>query len=125
MKSNTKYTALEILTAAKIVDAGTVFGKMRVRIAGIAGIVTPDHLIKIGPAIKVIDIIVGIKKYEVPVEGVEENFVVTEAAKKVIEAKGKKINEAINARIEAEKAKAEAVKPTIEKAEAPAVAPAV
>ena len=114
MKSNTKYTALEILTAAKVADALSLFGKFRVRIAGIAGIVTPNHLIKIGPSIKVIDIIVGIKKYEVQVEGVEENFVVTEEAKKVLEAKGKKINEAINTRIEAEKAKAEAVKPTVQ-----------
>ena len=80
MKSNTKYTALEILTAAKIAGAPDLFGKVRIRIAGIAGIVTPGHLIKIGPSVKVIDIIVGTDKFEVKVEGVEENFVVTENA---------------------------------------------
>ena len=107
MKSNAKYTALEILTAANIVGAPDLFGKVRVRIAGIAGIVTPGHLIKIGPSVKVIDIILGTEKHEVKIEGIEENFVASEEAKKVLKARGKKATEAINARIAAEKAKAE------------------
>lgn len=111
MKANAKYTALEILTAAKIADAAGLFGKVRIRIAGIAGIVAPDHLIKIGADIKVIDIIVGTDKHAVEIEGVEKDFVVTEDAKIALAIKGEKATEAVKTReekvaiVEAEKAK--------------------
>ena len=110
MKSNAKYTALEILTAAEIVDAPVLFGKVRVRIAGIAGIVKPDHLIKIGPSVKVIDIIVGTEKYEVKIEGVEEEFVVTEEAEKALAAKGIEVTKKNEDRAKAKKAEAEKAK---------------
>ena len=105
MKTNTKYTALEILTAAKIVDAEAVFGKMRVRIAGIAGIVKPDHLIKIQSGTKEIDIIVGVESYKVAFEGDEKEQAVSDAAKVSLEAKGKESTKKAEAHL---KAKAEA-----------------
>lgn len=111
MKANTKYTALEILTAAKVENAAELFGKMRIRIAGIAGIVDLNHLIKIGAGVENIDIILGTDKLQVKIEGAEEEFVVTEEAKNALKAKGVKVAEAVKTReekvkiVEAEKAR--------------------
>ena len=84
MKANTKFTALELLTAAKVEKPEEKFGKGRVRIAGVAGIVKPNHLITLGKDVKKVDVIVGIDKFEVVLEGSEENFVVSEEAKKAL-----------------------------------------
>lgn len=59
MKANAKYTAIEILTAAGIEAPETKIGKMRVRIAGVTGIVKPEHTIKFQPGTKEVEIIVG------------------------------------------------------------------
>ncbi len=111
MKTNTKYTALEILTVAKIADAGAVFGKIRVRIAGIAGIVKPDHLIKIQPGTKEIEIIVGVDSYKLAFEEGEAEQAVSEGAKVALEVKGKESTKKAEAHAKAKvevKAKAEA-----------------
>ena len=110
MKSNTKFTALELLIAAKVEKPEEKFGKGRVRIAGIAGIVKPNHLITLGKDVKKVDLIVGIDNFEIELEGSEEDFVVTEEAKKVLKEKGVKITKTINARIAAKKAEAEKAK---------------
>jgi hypothetical protein len=92
MKANAKYTALEILKEAGIEKPEEKIGKMRVRIAGIAGIVKPDHLIKIQAETKKIDIIVGQEVKAIEIEGDEAEMIVSEAAKIAIEAEGKILN---------------------------------
>lgn len=59
MKSNAKYTALEILDAAGFDNASEIFGKVKVRIGGIVGISKPDHKINIPEGTKEVDVIVG------------------------------------------------------------------
>lgn len=65
MKSNAKYTALEILRFAGVENPEEVFGNMIVTIAGIQGIIRPDHRITIQSGIKEIEVIVGVEKYVV------------------------------------------------------------
>jgi hypothetical protein len=88
MKNNTKYTAIEILKLAGIEKPEEKIGKMRVRIAGIAGIVKPDQLIKIQPGTTEVEVIVGQETATIPVEKNEE-AAVSDAAKATLEAKGK------------------------------------
>lgn len=70
MKANKKYTALELVTAAGFEDVE--FGKIRVRIGGIRGIVTPDHVIRVTPGTTEIDVMVGNEVKTVTFEGDEE-----------------------------------------------------
>lgn len=107
MKSNGKYTALEILTAAKVRDPQDAFGFYRVRIGGIAGITRPEHLIKIHGGMQTLSVVVGNEKYELKLEKESEETVISDAAKEVLEAKGR---EASKAAEELQKAKAEAKK---------------
>ncbi len=90
MKANGKYTALEILQEAGIENPQDVFGKMRVRIAGIAGIVKPNHLITIQSGVEKIDVIVGAEKVGLELEQSEEKTISSEA-KMAIEKKAEKI----------------------------------
>lgn len=43
----TKYTALEILTEAGFEKPEEIFGKFGIKISGISGIVSPDHIVLI------------------------------------------------------------------------------
>lgn len=70
MKANKKYTALELVTAAGF--EGVEFGKIRVRIGGIPGIVTPDHSIRVTAGTTEIDVMVGMEVKKVTFEGDEE-----------------------------------------------------
>ena len=83
MKANTRYTALEILTAAGFEDP-TVFGKMKVIIAGVRGIVTPNHVITIQAGTKEIDVVVGIEVKKLTFESDEESRLVSEEAAKAL-----------------------------------------
>jgi hypothetical protein len=76
MITNKKYTALEILKALdlktfKVGEAEftpeQVFGKVRVMIGGIMGIVKPEHAIRVVSTGK-LEIVVGNEKYELPLE---------------------------------------------------------
>jgi hypothetical protein len=91
-----KFTALEVLqkvgTTFKVgeaqFEAKDVFGKMRVRIGGIAGIVDADKLLNLQPG--EIDIIVGSETYKVEIEAREE---ISEEVKAVQQARAIKIEE--------------------------------
>lgn len=88
MKSNVKVTALEILEAAGVSEAGEVFGKTRVRIGGIAGIVSPDHLVKIQPGVEKIEIIVGVEATTLELEPAGDPEI-SEKAKEALEKRGR------------------------------------
>lgn len=90
MKANTKYTALEILKAVGIKKPEDKFGKMRVRIAGISGIVKADHLIKIQAGTKEIDILVGEESKVLKFDGIEKKFVISKLAKEALDKQSKK-----------------------------------
>lgn len=91
MKANAKYTALEILQVAGVEKPEEKIGKTRVRIAGVAGIVKPNHLIKIQPETTEIEIIVGIESKKITLEKGEAEPIISKAAKLSIEAKGKEV----------------------------------
>lgn len=104
-----RYTALEVLTAAGVEKPEEYFGKQRVIIGGIRGIVTPDHLVKVQKGSKKLEILAGDKGYQVdivPQEG-DEPVAVSDEAKKVVKVQGE---EATKKADELQKAKAEAKK---------------
>ena len=109
MKGNTKYTALEILTAAGVEKPEEVLGKMAVNIAGISGIVSPNHVVLINPGTEKIVVIIGNESKEVAIDGEEEEQTASEGTKKVLKAEGKIESEKIAAR-EIEKKEKEEVK---------------
>lgn len=89
MKNNTKYTALEILKGAGFKNPEKEFGKVKIRIAGIAGIVKPDHLIKIQLGTKRIDVQVANEVKVLKFDGFEEQSVISDNAKKVLNKQSK------------------------------------
>lgn len=107
MKANTKYTALEILKEARVPGAEKAFGKVRIRIAGIHGIVKPDHLIRFQPDAKRVEIVVGADSYELKLEKGGKNAHFSDEAVIALEAKGE---ESTRKSEELQKAKAEARK---------------
>ena len=91
--ANTKVTALEVLTELGIKNTDDIFGKMRVRIGGIAGINSGDRVINLPPEVKAVEVIVGDQLYELELaKGTKEDnadvATVSEGAKEIIEAKG-------------------------------------
>lgn len=96
MKGNTKYTALEILTAAGVEKPEEVLGKVAVTIAGISGVVNPNHVILIPETEKIV-VIVGNEAKEVAIEGVTESQEVSKGTRAVLDEEGKKENEKIEA----------------------------
>jgi hypothetical protein len=116
MKGNSKLTALEVLTAAGFEKPAEKIGKMRVRIAGIRGIVTPDHLISIPAGVEAIDVVLGDETKEVKLEGSFEQKQFTEAARVALEEKGRKATEAAEKLQEAKRlAREKAVEEAVEK----------
>jgi len=89
MKANTKYTALEILTEAGVRNPEEKFGKMRVLIGGITGIVNQDHLINVPDGIKKIDIIVGIEKFSVKINKGGKERIISNNAQEILDDQGK------------------------------------
>jgi len=89
MKANAKYTALEILQAAGVPEPEGKIGKVRVRIAGIAGIVKPDRLIRFQAGTEGVEVIVGVESYDLVLEGGGEQTEISEAAHAALEVKGK------------------------------------
>jgi hypothetical protein len=89
MKDNTKYTALEILTEAGVKDPETKFGKMRVEIGGILGIVKPDHIVGVTAGTKKLDVVVGVEPYTLKIEK-SKDAGVSEGARKSLDVQGKK-----------------------------------
>jgi hypothetical protein len=61
---NSKLTALEVLQECGVENAEALFGTTRVRIGGISGINTPDHLINIPASAEMVEVIVGNEIYE-------------------------------------------------------------
>jgi hypothetical protein len=78
MNANARYTALEILEQAKVENAIEKFGKLRIRIAGIRGIVKPDHVITLQPNTQTIDILVGNDSYTLDIKKSEKTRTVSE-----------------------------------------------
>lgn len=96
---NTKVTALDILRECGVENPEAKFGKVRVRIGGLAGINSPDYLIKLSPEVKNVEVIVGEKIYDLELskgnkESNKDVFEVTDDAKRVLEEKGKAQSEA-------------------------------
>lgn len=94
---NTRVTALDILEECGVEKAEEQFGKVRVRIAGLAGINRPDHPIKIPANVTHLEVIVGTKVYELELsQGNEKSnkdvFEVTPRAKAQAEAIGKEVS---------------------------------
>lgn len=100
MKNNTIYTAKELLETAGF--NAEVIGKVRVRIGGIAGIVTPEHLINTGHSEK-IDVLVGADLVTLELENQEE-VVLSEGAKAVKDAEREENIARFDAHMEAKKA---------------------
>lgn len=95
---NSKLTALEVLTECGVKDAEAVFGTMRVRIGGISGINTPDHLINIPASAEVLEVIVGSDVYDLTLakgnkSDNAEIRTISEDAKAVIEERGVELTE--------------------------------
>lgn len=87
--ANTKVTAVEILKELGIKNAENVFGKMRVRIGGIAGINAADKVINLPPETKTVEVIVGNELYELELaKGREDITDVTEGARAALDAEG-------------------------------------
>lgn len=90
MKANTKYTAGELVTAAfPTLKTEDIFGKLRVRIGGLSGIVKPTHTIFVSPGTKELEVIVGNETASLKFEGDEKEPSHSETAKAVNEAEGK------------------------------------
>lgn len=105
MRANAKYTAREILTAAGVENPESKFGKMRVVIAGLRGIVNPDYQVSIPAGSKSLDVVVGNENFTVELEEGDEDRLISEGAKKAGEAKAKKVEQQ---NLELAKAKKEA-----------------
>lgn len=101
--ANSKVTAVEILTELGVKNADKVFGKMRVRIGGIAGINKATRVINIPASVKKIEVIVGSDLYELELAaGRKEIADISEGARATLDAEGK---EASQAAVELQKAK--------------------
>jgi len=86
-KANKKYTALEILKIAGVENPEDKFGKFKIRIAGLRGISSPNHLITIQPTTDQVDILVGDKVYSINTTENEKTRIVTEEVTKHEESK--------------------------------------
>lgn len=112
--ANSKITALEILNELGIKNAESIFGTMRVRIGGISGINTAEHLINIPAEATELEVIVGAKVYDLELnKGNKENNAeirtISDEAKTVLENEGKKATEAAE-KLQAVKAVAKNIK---------------
>ena len=67
MLANKKYTAVEVVKEAGFDPK--LIGKVKVRIAGIRGIATPDHKINIQKGVKEVTVVVGDKIKKIAVKG--------------------------------------------------------
>jgi hypothetical protein len=90
---NSKVTALEILQECGVENAASVFGTMRVRIGGISGINSADHLINVPESAESVEVIVGSKVFDLKLnKGNKENNAeirtISEDAQIVLEQKG-------------------------------------
>lgn len=88
LKSNTKYTAAEILKESGIAKAEEQVGKVAVRIAGIAGINSLDQVINIQEGIANVDVQVGSEVVTIPVEADDAEHTVSEGARIALDTKG-------------------------------------
>jgi len=88
MKANTKYTALEILKEAGYKNAEDKFGKFRVVIGGIMGIVKPDHVVGISEGTKNLEITVGIETKIIKVLS-SKNAEVSDGARETLDNDGR------------------------------------
>lgn len=90
---NTKVTALDVLKECGVKTPADKFGKVRVRIGGIAGINRPDYLITIQPETTSLEVIVGSEIYDLELskgndESNKDVFEVTADAKGALEVRG-------------------------------------
>jgi hypothetical protein len=93
MKANAKYTALELLESVgrkfeidgKKVSARDAFGKAPIGIGGLA-IVQPTKLITVQPETDFLSAYVGVDVFQIDFEGDHEERIVSEAARKVLDA---------------------------------------
>lgn len=91
--SNSKLTALEVLTECGVQDAVSKFSAMRVRIGGISGINRPDYLVNIPAETKTLEVIVGGEIYDLELsKGNKQNNAeirtISDEAKIVLELEG-------------------------------------
>lgn len=96
MKANTRITAAEIVSSVLTPDSKfkkleDIFGKVRVRIAGIAGIVSAEHIVNIPAGVEKIEVIVGDETYELTTEGDNEEKAQTTRATEALAATGAEI----------------------------------
>lgn len=109
MEANKKYTALEILKETgetkfsfgdKDYSAEDVFGKGRIRIGGIPGIVDPNHLVRVPEEMDELEVIVGVESYKINTKkNAKDSENVSEEAKKVIESRAEYLSEQIEKNI--------------------------
>jgi hypothetical protein len=105
MKTNTRITAGEIISSVLTPDSQfktieEIFGKVRVRIAGISGIVTPEHIINIPTGVKEIDVIIGNESTKITFEGDNEIKQQTDKASEALKAKGTEVTERQSTNVE-------------------------
>lgn len=93
IKANVKYTAVELLAIAGIKNPESKFGKAKIRIGGLSGINTPNHIIRVGAEAKEVEVICGDDKVMLTVAEVLPEANVTKNAKAALEEKGRQLAE--------------------------------
>jgi hypothetical protein len=88
LKANSRYTAEDILKEAGIEDTDAMFGSFRVTIGGISGIVDSEHLISIPESATELEVIVGVKRYTLPLEPNEVEAAISQHAQAVLVYQG-------------------------------------
>lgn len=92
LQANTTYTAFDVLEEVKndlveYGDVSSIFGNYRVIIGGISGIVAPGHLIRFQRGSTEVEVIVGVKRFTLPLQQVAEHMA-SEFAQSVLEQEG-------------------------------------
>lgn len=100
MNANAKYTARELLTEAGVQDLDSVFGNVRVRVGGVRGIVSGDHVVSVPAGTESLQIVVGEETHEVSFDGDAQERVISEEVAKVNRAEGERRTAEIEARQE-------------------------
>lgn len=86
MKANGIYTAIELMQAAGFEEPEKIIGSFKVVIAGVRGISKPDHLIKIQPGTKEIEVVGGLEVKKLNLEEAGDK-VISDSARLALDKK--------------------------------------